>query len=150
MPLSAVTCLRSRPTKIPSLVAEDTESTHDYLAIAVMFDTEQVLSYMWSAELPTGTVFACPLPRWKDRETHIVLYSGDAQLGQWLSEERQLLEDYARYKNGAMPKAIKQVWFIAGSSRQGGSGGADFSDVSIGDGTTDRFEILDQRRVTAR
>jgi hypothetical protein len=66
---------------LPSLVAEDTESTHDYLAIAVMFDTEQVLSYMWSAELPTGTVFACPLPRWKDRETHIVLYSGDAQLG---------------------------------------------------------------------
>src|SRR5262249_38291997 len=118
---------------IPSAVAENTEPTHTYLAIAVMFDNDQVLSYMWSATLPVGTVFQCPQPRWKDRETHLVMHSGAAELGQWLNEERNLLADYARLKQGAPPRAIRQVWFIAGSNPQGPAGAISFQDVSLGE-----------------
>jgi hypothetical protein len=130
---------------LPSAAAENTEQTHYYLAIAIMFDNDQVLSYMWSATLPVGTVFQCPQPRWKDRETHLVMHSGSAELGQWLNEERHLLTDYARLKQGAPPKAIKQVWFIAGSTPQGGPGAVSFSDVSLGDKADDRRKIFSQR-----
>jgi len=110
-----------------------------------MFDNDQVLCYMWSATLPIGTVFQCPQPRWKDRETHLVMHSGAAELGQWLNEERHLLADYARLKQGPLPKAIKQVWFIAGSAQQGPPGAISFRDVSLGDKQDDRRFIFSQR-----
>jgi hypothetical protein len=53
MPLTEHTTLEWRwnVRSIPSAVAENTEQTHHYLAIAVMCDNDQVLSYMWSATL---------------------------------------------------------------------------------------------------
>jgi hypothetical protein len=152
MPLTELTTLKWRWNvhSIPSKVAEDTELTHQYLAIAIMFDNDQVLSYMWSSTLPAGMVFQCPQTRWKDRETHLVMYSGAAQLGQWLTEERHLLSDYARLKSGAPPKAIKQVWFIAGAGPEGGSGDVSYSDVSLGDKSDDRRKIFSQRGLSQR
>ena len=41
-----------------------------------------------------GTVYRCPLPTWKDKETHVVVRSGRAGLGRWLDEERDLHADY--------------------------------------------------------
>jgi hypothetical protein len=136
-----------RVEDLPSERAEDTAQTHDYLAIAVMFDNGQVLSYIWSSVLPVGAVFACPLPRWKDLETHLVLYSGSTRLGEWLSEEKSLLADYERFKEGPLPSAIQQIWFIAGSRLQGGNGAASFGSVSVGDGKSSRLELFAQRGI---
>lgn len=93
-PLTERTTLRWnwRVDKLPSGRAEDTEQTHDYLAIAVMFDNGQVLSYIWSSVLPAGAIFACPSPRWKDRETHLVLYSGSARLAEYQGDGRYTLQ----------------------------------------------------------
>lgn len=130
---------------LPADAAEDTDKTHDYYAVAVRFDNDQVLSYMWSAALEPGHVFQCPLPAWRDRETHLVMYSGDTHLGKWFDEERKLLDDYAQYKQGAFPNSIKQIWVIAGSKLLGGSGSMQVGNISIGDSKSERQQIFDVR-----
>jgi len=44
----------------------------------------------------------------------VVIRSGKQDLGSWLSEERNLYEDYLRYI-GAPPSRIVRVWLIANS-----------------------------------
>jgi hypothetical protein len=78
--------------ELPIDLAEDTLPSHDYLGIAAEFDDGQDIAYYWSASLPEGTVYRCPLPNWRHRETHVVV-GGLAGLGQWLDEERDLHAD---------------------------------------------------------
>jgi hypothetical protein len=97
---------------LPSRSREDELPTHDYLSLAVEFDNGQDLTYFWSAELPPETGFRCPIPTWQGRETHVVVRSGQAGLGQWLPEERNLYADYKRWV-GEPPARIVRVWLIA-------------------------------------
>jgi hypothetical protein len=97
---------------LPSRSREDELFTHDYLSLAVEFDNGQDLTYLWSAELPPETGFRCPIPTWQGRETHVVIRSGQAGLGQWLPEERNLYADYKRWV-GEPPAGIVRVWLIA-------------------------------------
>jgi len=97
---------------LPSTKREDTVPSHDYLSVAVEFDNGQDLTYLWSAALDPGTAFRCPIPRWSKRETHMVIRSGQAGLGDWVSEERNIREDYSR-AIGSPLAAIVAVWLIA-------------------------------------
>jgi hypothetical protein len=125
---------------LPSALAEDTLPTHDYLSIAVEYDNGIDVTYYWSAELPCELGYWCPLPTWKDREFHVVVRSGPSQLGHWLSEERNLYEDYRRYV-GAPPARVRRVWFIANSLFQRRRGVCAYRAISIG-GARDRFAVL--------
>jgi hypothetical protein len=120
---------------LPSKFAEDVDVHHDYLSIAVQFDNGKDLTYMWSAALPPGTGFHCPLAGWTNRETHVVLRSGTGDLGKWLAEERNVQADYAKYVGGPLPAKIVHVWLIANSLIQKGEGEARFADISLGDGS---------------
>ncbi|HUZ91691.1 MAG TPA: DUF3047 domain-containing protein, partial [Methylocella sp.] len=108
--------------ELPSKLREDSLPTHDYLSIAVEFDNGRDLTYMWSAALPEGKVFPCPLPWWDKRETHQVVRSDLAKLGQWLEEEQPVLDDYERAIGGEPPKRIVGIWLIAVSIFQKGKG----------------------------
>jgi hypothetical protein len=110
-----------RVDALPSSLAEDVLPTHDYLSIAVEFDNGIDLTYYWSAELPAGTGYWCPLPTWKDREYHVVQRSGPGALGCWLDERRDLHADYTSYI-GTPPTRIRRVWLIANSLFQRGEG----------------------------
>jgi hypothetical protein len=79
---------------LPSVRAEDSRTTHDYLSLAVEFDNGQDLTYMWSAALEPEFSFRCPIATWRDRETHVVIRSGRENLGRWIAEERDLWRDY--------------------------------------------------------
>lgn len=103
-----------RVDALPSAFAEDILLTHDYLSIAVEFDNGIDITYYWSAELPIGTGYWCPLPTWKDREYHVVLRTGPGSLGRWFDEKRSLHADYQNYI-GAPPARIRKVWLIANS-----------------------------------
>ena len=92
-----------RVDALPTDLPEDTLPSHDYLSIAVEFDDGQDLTYYWSASLPAGKIFRCPLPTWKDKETHVVQRSGPAELGRWLDESRDLYADYR--PSSAAPRA---------------------------------------------
>ncbi len=132
VPLTAATRLtwRWRIDALPSTLREDTVPTHDYLSIAVEFDDGQDLTYYWSASLPPGTIYRCPLPTWKHRETHMVLRSGRAGLGKWLTESRLLQADYAT-AIGTPPARIVAVWLIANSLFQRRTGRCEYADITI-------------------
>jgi hypothetical protein len=134
LPLDANTTLswRWKMTRLPSALAEDVTPRHDYFSIAVKFDNGQDLTYMWSAALPVGHGFRCPLPNWKARETHVVVRSGERDFGQWLAEEHNVLADYARHVGGPPPARITEVWLIANTSIQRTEGTMDYADITVG------------------
>jgi len=129
-----------RVDELPIDLAEDTLPSHDYLSIAVEFDDGQDLTYYWSAALPEGTVYRCPLPTWKDKETHVVVRCGTAGLGRWLDEERDLHADYACILGGPAREVVR-VWLIANSLFQRGHGRCEYASISLvtNDGT---LEVL--------
>jgi len=132
-PLTAETALEWswNLSHLPTSVAEDQAHTHDYLSIAVEFDNGQDLTYYWSAALPAGTHYRCPLPMWDQRETHWVLRSGQTGLGEWHAERRLLMADYAEAIGGPMPSRVVGVWLIAVSIFGHGEGEASLRDIVV-------------------
>jgi hypothetical protein len=122
-----------RVDELPSELAEDTLPTHDYLSIALEFDNGQDLTWQWSAELPPEYSYRCPLPHWDARETHLVIRSGNADIGRWLTEERAVRRDYATAV-GDPPERIVGVWLIAVSVFQRGHGRCAYGAIELGDG----------------
>jgi len=120
-----------RVDQIPSQHPENTTPTHDYLSIAVEFENGQDLTYYWSAALPVGTSFRCPLSWWDKYETHLVARSGASELGRWISEEKPILEDYRKAVGGAVPQRAVGVWLIAVSAFQRGLGQAAYREMQL-------------------
>jgi hypothetical protein len=117
--------------QLPSKVPEADAAKHDYFSIAVKFENGKDLTYMWSAAMPEGTHFVCPLPGWNEIEWHAVVRSGQTDLGKWLAEERNVLADYERVIGGKAPGRIVQVWLISASIIQQSEGRAQFGDIVL-------------------
>jgi Protein of unknown function (DUF3047) len=121
--------------QLPSKVSEITADKHDYFSIAVKFENGKDLTYMWSAAMPDGTHFVCPLPGWNEVEWHQVVRTGETDLGKWLAEERDVLADYDKVIGGKAPGRIVEVWLISASIIQQSEGRARFGDIMLsGDG----------------
>lgn len=128
--------------ELPSRVAEDQMTTHDYLSIGVEFDDGQDLTYFWSAQLPVGHVFRCPLPGWNAIETHLVQRSGLADLGAWQSESRDVTADYHAHIGGPARRAVR-VWLLGVSVFQRQTGSCRYRNVSIGqDSAASRLTLV--------
>ena len=84
--------------------------THN--SVAVEFENGRDITSTWSPELPVGLGYWCPLATWKHREFHVVIRSGDAGLGAWHAERRNLHDDALRYF-GSHPGDVVRVWLIA-------------------------------------
>jgi len=119
-----------RIDSLPGQVAEDTLPTHDYISLAVEFENGRDLSYFWSCVLPPGHAFACPIPTWTPRETHLVIRSGPKDLGRWIRESRDLHADCVRIY-GSAPTRIVAVWLIAVSSFRRGRGDALIANIAL-------------------
>lgn len=120
-----------RMDALPSLVAEDTKWTHDYLSLAVEFDSGRDLSWFWSSCLePVEATFACPMPGWRRRETHMPLRSGPGELGVFHRESRNVWDDHERFM-GDPPERIVAVWLIAASNSSQSLGTATFTDITL-------------------
>jgi hypothetical protein len=132
---------RWRVDSLPLDLREDSMPSHDYLSIAVEFDDGKDLTYLWSATLPVGTVFRCPLPAWKDKETHVVVRSGSAELGCWLDERRDVHEDYRRCIGGPA-RSVVRVWLIAISLFQRGHGRCEYSGIEFEQPDGHRLKVL--------
>ena len=101
-----------------------------HLSIAAEFSCGRDLTYLWSCSLPEDRVFVCPIPQWAPRETHVVVRSGAAGLGTWVSEERNLYADYEKIL-GRPPVRLVALWLIAVSLFQHGEGQADFASIAV-------------------
>ncbi|MDT0497337.1 DUF3047 domain-containing protein [Algiphilus sp. W345] len=122
---------------LPSTIREDAVLSHDYLSIAIEFDTGKDLTYYWSSTLPVETGYICPLPAWKDKEYHVVVRSGSDGLGEWHSESRNLYADYQRHmarSMGGSPQRIVRIWLIANSVFQRGTGDCSYAGIRLSDG----------------
>ena len=119
-----------RVDALPSDLREDSLPAHDYVSIAVEFDDGQDLTYYWSSSLPVGTVYRCPLPTWRSKETHVVVRSGVAELGRWLDESRDLYADY-RSIIGGPARSVVRVWLIANSLFQRGHGQCEYAHIAL-------------------
>jgi hypothetical protein len=124
---------------LPSTLAEDILPTHDYLSIAVEFSNGIDLTYYWSAGLPAGTGYWCPLPTWAKREYHVAARSGTTELGRWIDEDKDLYADYVAHV-GKPPERIRRVWLIANSMFQRGRGECSYRAIRFrsGDGSETR------------
>jgi hypothetical protein len=129
-----------RVDELPTDLPEDTLPSHEYLSIAVEFDDGQDITYFWSSSLPVGTGFGCPLPNWKDRETHVVVRSGRAELGRWLDEQRDLQVDYDKYIGGPARNVVR-VWLIANSLLTRGHGRCEYAGIELVSGA-EKIEVL--------
>jgi len=116
--------------ELPSLLPEDQLTSHDYLSIAAEFDDGQDLTYFWSSSLPVGKAFRCPIPRWTPLESHMVVRSGRADLGKWVSDERDVYADYKAHIGGAA-KSVVNVWLLGVSLFQRRSGSCRFAEMQI-------------------
>ncbi len=119
--------------QLPSTLREDTIASHDYLSLAVEFDNGRDITYYWSATLPVGAGYDCPLPNWKGKEFHVVVRSGLSGLGKWHDERRSLHTDYLKYM-GEPPARIVRVWLIANSIFQRNEGECRYTDIVIHSG----------------
>ncbi len=125
--------------QLPSRLPEHIQPTHDYLSLAIEFDNGLDLTYMWSSGMAVDTIFQCPLPWWDQRETHWVLRNNPAELGQWLSESRNVKADYQHAIGGALPERVVGVWLIANSAFQRGKGLCRYRAVSLHCGQTQQL-----------
>jgi hypothetical protein len=116
--------------ELPSRLPEDQLTSHDYLSIAAEFDDGQDLTYFWSSSLPIGKAFRCPIPRWTPLESHMAVRSGFADLGKWVSDERDVYADYKEHIGGSA-KSVVNVWLLGVSLFQRRSGSARFADMQI-------------------
>jgi hypothetical protein len=85
------------------------------------------LSYVWDNRLAPGTVLANP---YTDRVRMIVVRSGNAEAERWVSEERNVLDDYRR-AFGEEPPAIAGVAVMTDTDDTGASATAWFGDIVL-------------------
>ena len=58
-----------------------------------LFERRKVITYLWDSTVPKGTMADAPGPFFLDIKA-IVVESGESQLGKWVHEKRNLLEDF--------------------------------------------------------
>jgi hypothetical protein len=132
-PLAPDTTLswRWNVAELPVDEPENVMPAHDYVSLALEFEDGKDLTWYWSAALAPESHYACPLPTWNARETHIVVRSGKDGLGHWHDEKRNVFDDHRMAIGGAPPPRIVGAWIIAVSLFRHGRARAEFADVVL-------------------
>jgi Protein of unknown function (DUF3047) len=126
--------------ELPSRLPENQLTSHDYLSIAAEFDDGQDLTYFWSSSLPVGTAFRCPIPRWTPLESHMAVRSGLADLGKWVSDERDVYADYKEHIGGPA-ETLVNVWLLGVSLFQRRSASCRFADMQVSQPGTEPLKL---------
>ena len=85
------------------------------------------LNYVWDNKLPVGTSLN---NAYTDRAKMIVMESGKEKAGQWVSEERDIYEDYKKLF-GAEPPEIAFIAVMSDTDNTGESATACFDDIVL-------------------
>ena len=75
--------------------------------LIVAFSPWHFITYIWDSTVPQGTVGKAPAPPFRKIRA-LVVRSGSQELGTWLTERRNLVEDYKRLF-GKTPKTIRGI-----------------------------------------
>jgi hypothetical protein len=82
------------------------------------------IKYIWSSELPAGTILRSPF---SSRTALFVLRTGKSQIGEWVAEERNVVEDYRR-AFGGKPGELRGIAVMSSSDNTHTSASADYDD----------------------
>lgn len=91
------------------------------------YPPKAALNYVWDNKLPKGTFID---NAYTDRAKMIVVESGKEKLGQWIAEERNIVEDYRR-SFGSEPLAIAFIAVMTDTDNTGESATAYFDDIVL-------------------
>lgn len=95
-------------TKLPTGGDFRQRRTDDQAAqLIVAFSSTRFLSYIWDTTVPKGTTAEAPAPPFR-KILAMVIQSGQHGLGTWMTEQRNLVEDYTRLF-GEAPNSIEGV-----------------------------------------
>lgn len=83
------------------------------------------LNYIWASKAPVGAVVPNP---YTDRNRMVVLQSGSARVGEWVTERRNVAEDF-RSAFGEEPPVISGVAIMTDTDDTGESAVAWFGDI---------------------
>jgi hypothetical protein len=89
------------------------------------------INYIWESKAPKGTVVPNP---YSDQVRMIVVESGTERLNQWVSEERNVYEDYKK-AFGDEPSLISGVAIMTDTDNTGESATAYYGDIVFRKGT---------------
>jgi DUF3047 family protein len=70
-----------------------------------LLERRKVITYLWDSTVPKGTMADAPGPLFLNIKA-IVVESGDSQLGKWVHEKRNLLEDFQTLFGSTPERAI--------------------------------------------
>lgn len=81
-------------------------ATDDQAAqLIVAFSSSHFLTYIWDSTVPKGTLGSAPAPLFK-KLFALVMQSGSTGVGTWMTERRNLIEDY-KQAYGEEPEALE-------------------------------------------
>jgi hypothetical protein len=83
------------------------------------------VNYIWASKVPKGTIVPSP---YTDRSKIIVIESGPALVNHWVTEERNLFEDYTE-AFGAQPPLVSGVAIMTDTDNTGESAIAYYGDI---------------------
>jgi hypothetical protein len=85
------------------------------------------LCYVWASEEPPGSMYPSPYVK---SVAMIVLRSGDARVGEWVTERRDVLADYRAFF-GEEPEAPTAIALMVDTDDTGTNGQAWFDDIRL-------------------
>jgi len=113
---------------------ERTKAGDDYAARvyvvfpSVLFWKTRTLNYIWANKLPRGEA----LPNaFTANAMMVAVESGNERAGQWLSEERNIYEDFKKYFKSEPPK-VGAIAIMTDTDNTGGSATAWYGPIIIG------------------
>lgn len=92
------------------------------------------LNYVWESRLPVGTVLD---NAYTDRAKIIVARTGAAEAGRWVSETRDIYEDYRRIVGGEPPR-LAGIALMTDTDDTGERAVAYYDAITLGPGAPDR------------
>ena len=114
--------------------AETERSGDDYAArVFVIFDPVlfnlqmRAVCYVWAAKEPVGRTYSSPYSR---NIATVVLRSGDRDAGQWVIEERDVVQDFERFF-GETPEMVTALALMVDTDNTGARGRAWFDDLEL-------------------
>lgn len=126
---------RWRVVRLPSKGAENDRAHDDYGARVYFFFpgwtflTSYVLEYVWDNEAPPGTIKTSPS---SGRCRLVVANSGTADLGKWVTVERNLRDDFARAFGRPPDRNVGGIGFMTDSDNTRSRAEAYYGPVTIG------------------
>jgi len=75
--------------------------------LIIAFSSSRLLSYIWDSTAPKGTIASASAPLFK-KIFAVVMQSGMQDLGTWITERRNLVDDY-KQAYGEEPEVIEGV-----------------------------------------